>query len=190
MQRPVLFCELLLAFGCGLVSPTAHGQGLIRSLNDLGNIVLASRQDGTPIHVRDVAEVRFAPMIRQGAVTRDGRGEAVTGVCMMLNGENARVVANRVKAEIERIKLSLPSGVTIEAFYDRTDLVRRTMLTVLKNLSEGGLLVIVILFLLLGNLRAGLVVACSIPLAMCFAVDNMVSWGIAGSLMSLGAIDF
>ena len=129
-------------------------------------------------------------MIRQGAVTRDGRGEAVTGICMMLIGENARVVADRIKAEIERIKPSLPAGVTIETFYDRTDLVRRTILTVLKNLSEGGVLVIVVLLLLLGNLRAGLVVALAIPLAMFFAVDNMVYWGIAGSLMSLGAIDF
>ncbi len=167
-----------------------RGQGLIQSLDDLGAVVLASREDGTPIHVRDVARVRFAPMIRQGAVTRDGRGEAVTGICMMLMGENARVVADRVQEEIERIEPSLPPGVTIETFYDRTDLVRRTIMTVLKNLSEGGLLVIVILFLLLGNLRAGLVVACAIPLAMFFAVNNMVYWGIAGSLMSLGAIDF
>ncbi len=167
-----------------------RGQGLVKTLEEVGSIVLANREDGTPIHIRDVAEVRFAPMIRQGAVTRDGRGEAVTGICMMLMGENARVVADRVKAELERIKPSLPPGVTIETFYDRTDLVRRTILTVLKNLSEGGLLVIVVLFLLLGNLRAGLVVAVAIPLAMFFAVDNMVYWGIAGSLMSLGAIDF
>jgi Cu/Ag efflux pump CusA len=167
-----------------------RGQGLIKSLDELGDVVLASREDGTPIHVSDVAEVRFAPMLRQGAVTRDGRGEAVTGICMMLMGENARVVAERVKAEIERIEPSLPPGVTIEVFYDRTDLVFRTIMTVLKNLSEGGLLVIVVLFLLLGNLRAGLVVAFAIPLAMFFAIDNMVYWGIAGSLMSLGAIDF
>ena len=167
-----------------------RGQGLVKSLEDVGSVVLSNREDGTPIHIRDVGEVRFAPMIRQGAVTRDGRGEAVTGICMMLMGENARVVADRVKAELERIKPSLPPGVTIETFYDRTDLVRRTILTVLKNLSEGGLLVIVVLFLLLGNLRAGLVVAVAIPLAMFFAIDNMVYWGIAGSLMSLGAIDF
>ncbi len=167
-----------------------RGEGLIEKLDDVANIVLDSRQDGTPIHVRDVGEVRFAPMIRQGAVTRDGRGEVVSGITMMLMGENSRVVVDRVKAKIEDIRKTLPKGVTIESYYDRTDLVRKTILTVLKNLSEGGLLVIVVLFILLGNLRAGLVVACAIPMAMLFAIDMMLYWGIAGSLMSLGAIDF
>jgi len=168
-----------------------RGEGLVQSLQDIENIVVDAREDGTPIFIRDVAAaVLFAPMIRQGAVTRDGRGEIVSGITMMLMGENSRVVVDRVKGAIERIKKTLPPGVTIDAYYDRTELVRKTILTVLKNLSEGGLLVIAVLFLLLGNVRAGLVVAFAIPLAMLFAVDMMLWWGIAGSLMSLGAIDF
>jgi Cu/Ag efflux pump CusA len=168
-----------------------RGEGLVQSLQDIENIVVDSREDGTPIFIRDVAAaVLFAPMIRQGAVTRDGRGEIVSGITMMLMGENSRVVVDRVKRAIEQIKKTLPKGVTIDTYYDRTELVRKTILTVLKNLSEGGLLVIAVLFLLLGNVRAGLVVAFAIPLAMLFAVDMMLWWGIAGSLMSLGAIDF
>ena len=168
-----------------------RGEGLVQSLGDIENIVVDAREDGTPIFIRDVAaSVRFAPMIRQGAVTRDGRGEIVSGITMMLMGENSRVVVDRVKESIERIKKTLPRGVTIDTYYDRTELVRKTILTVLKNLSEGGLLVIAVLFLLLGNVRAGLVVALAIPLSMLFAVDMMLWWGIAGSLMSLGAIDF
>lgn len=168
-----------------------RGEGLVQSLQDIENIVVDAREDGTPIYIRDVASaVRFSPMIRQGAVTRDGRGEIVSGITMMLMGENSRVVVDRVKEAIERIKKTLPAGVTIDPYYDRTELVRKTIRTVLKNLSEGGLLVIAVLFLLLGNVRAGLVVALAIPLAMLFAVDMMLWWGIAGSLMSLGAIDF
>lgn len=167
-----------------------RGEGLIRQLSDIGNIVVSTRNEGTPIYIRDIADVKFAPMVRQGAVTRDGRGEAVTGVVMMLIGENSRTVVNRVKEEIEEIKKSLPSGVTIDTYYDRTELIRKTIGTVTKNLIEGALLVIVVLFLLLGNFRAGLIVASAIPLSMLFAFTGMNYFGISGNLMSLGAIDF
>lgn len=167
-----------------------RGEGLIKNLSDIGNIVVSTRSEGTPIYIRDIAEVKYAPMVRQGAVTRDGRGEAVTGVVMMLIGENSRAVVNRVKVKIEEIKKSLPPGVTIDTYYDRTELVRKTIKTVSKNLTEGALLVIVILFLILGNFRAGLIVASAIPLSMLFAFTGMNYFGISGNLMSLGAIDF
>ena len=167
-----------------------RGEGLVRGLKDIGNIVIATRNEGTPIFIRDVAEVAFAPMVRQGAVTRDGEGEVVTGVVMMLIGENSRTVVNRVKEKIEDIKISLPPGVTIDAYYDRTELVRKTIKTVTKNLGEGALLVILILFLILGNFRAGLIVAAAIPLSMLVAFTGMNYFRISGNLMSLGAIDF
>ncbi|HLF93486.1 MAG TPA: CusA/CzcA family heavy metal efflux RND transporter [Planctomycetota bacterium] len=167
-----------------------RGEGLISSLEDVGNIVVETREDGTPIYIRNLGEVRFAPMIRQGAVTRDGRGEAVTGTVMMLMGENSRAVVDRVKVKIEEIRKGLPPGVTIDTFYDRTDLVRRTIRTVAVNLAEGGILVIVVLFILLGNLRGGLVVALAIPLSMTVAFMAMVQGKVSANLMSLGALDF
>jgi len=167
-----------------------RGEGLIKELSDIGNIVVSASNEGTPIYISDIAEVILAPMVRQGAVTRDGRGEAVTGVVMMLIGENSRTVVNRVKEKIEEIKKSLLPGVTIDTYYDRTELVRKTIKTVTKNLTEGALLVIVILFLILGNFRAGLIVASAIPLSMLFAFTGMNYFGISGNLMSLGAIDF
>ncbi|MGH7818778.1 MAG: efflux RND transporter permease subunit [Candidatus Binatia bacterium] len=167
-----------------------RGEGLVSGLDDIGGIVLASRNEGTPIYVRDLGRVRFAPMVRQGAVTRDGRGEAVTGVVMMLIGENSRVVARRVHEKIQEIQKSLPAGVKIDTYYDRTELVRRTIRTVVKNLLEGAFLVVAILLLLLGNLRGGLIVASAIPLSMLVAFTGMVYAGLSGNLMSLGAIDF
>ena len=167
-----------------------RGEGLIGSLEDLENIVVAARDGATPIYVRDLGRIRFAPMVRQGAVTRDGRGEAVTGVAMMLIGENSRVVARRIDERIREIEKSLPAGVEIDTYYDRTELVRRTIWTVTKNLSEGALLVIAVLLLLLGNLRGGLIVASAIPLSMLVAFTGMVYAGLSGNLMSLGAIDF
>lgn len=167
-----------------------RGEGLIKSLADIENIVLDSKQDGTPIFIRDVADVRLAPMLRQGAVTRDGRGECVTGIVMLLMGENARTVVDNVKERVEQIQKTLPEGVYIDVFYDRTDLVRKTIQTVSKNLLEGGLLVIVVLLLLLGNLRAGLIVAVAVPLSMLGAFIGMYCAGLSGNLMSLGAIDF
>ncbi|MGH9338929.1 MAG: efflux RND transporter permease subunit [Acidobacteriota bacterium] len=167
-----------------------RGEGLIDDLKQIGDIVLAADEDGTPMYVKNVAEVKFAPMVRQGAVTRDGKGEAVTGVVMMLIDQNSRVVVNRVKAKIEEIKKSLPPGVTIHTYYDRTELVRKTINTVIKNLSEGGLLVIAVLLLLLGSFRGGLIVASAIPLSMLVAFIGMRQFGLSGNLMSLGAIDF
>ncbi len=167
-----------------------RGEGLVRSLGDIENIVVAARHDGTPIYIRNIATVDFAPMVRQGAVTRDGRGEAVTGVVMMLIGENSRVVVDRVKRKVEELEKSLPPGVTIDTYYDRTDLVRKTIRTVAQNLGEGALFVVVVLFVLLGNLRAGLIVAAAIPLSMLAAFIAMNYVGLSGNLMSLGAIDF
>jgi cobalt-zinc-cadmium resistance protein CzcA len=167
-----------------------RGEGLVSSLEDIANIVLSYDESGTPVYVRNVAVVEFAPMIRQGAVTRDGRGEAVVGIVMMLMGENSRVVVNDVKEKIEQVKKTLPAGVTIDTFYDRTELVRRTIKTVAKNLIEGGLLVVVVLLLLLGNLRGGLIVSAAIPISMLVAFTAMRQAGLSGNLMSLGAIDF
>ena len=130
-------------------------------------------------------------MVRQGAVTRDGRGEAVVGIVMMLMGANSREVVTDAKASVEAMKPALAKlGVTIEPFYDRTELVKKTIHTVAKNLSEGGLLVIVVLFLMLRNMRAGLIVASAIPLSMLVAFLGMKWFGVSGNLMSLGAIDF
>ena len=167
-----------------------RGEGLITSVDDVANIVLDDRADGTPIYVRDVADVRLAPLLRQGAVTRDGRGEGVVGIVMLLMGENARVVVDRVKQKVAEIEKTLPEGVMIDTFYDRTDLVRKTIATVEKSLAEGGLLVIIVLLLLLGSLKAGLIVALAVPLSMLGAFIGMVLTGLSGNLMSLGAIDF
>lgn len=167
-----------------------RGEGLVTSLEDIGNIVVAVNDSGTPIYVRQLGEVQFAPMVRQGAATRDGRGEVVTGVVMMLIGENSRVVSQRVHERLEEISKTLPPGVTVETYYDRTELVRKTIGTVEKNLTEGALLVIFVLLVLLGNLRAAVLVALSIPLSMLGAFVGMVWMGLSGNLMSLGAIDF
>jgi len=167
-----------------------RGEGLVQSLEEIGDIVVAARNDGTPIYVRQLGDVQFAPMVRQGAVTRDGQGEVVTGVAMMLINENSRIVVNQIKEKIEEVRKSLPPGVVIDTYYDRTELVRRTIHTVGKNLSEGALFVVVVLFVLLGNLRAGLIVASAIPMSMLVAFIAMNYVGLSGNLMSLGAIDF
>ncbi len=166
-----------------------RGEGLLTSLTDLERVVVAS-DGGTPVYLRDVAEVEFAPLLRQGAVTRDGDREAVAGIVLMLLGENSRTVADRVDATVVEIEKTLPEGVTIDAYYNRSDLVRRTLRTVATNLLEGGLLVVVILLLLIGSLRAGLLVASVIPLSMLVAFSAMRWAGVSGNLMSLGAIDF
>ena len=167
-----------------------RGEGLVEQLSDVDNIVVGAGEGGTPIYIKNLGRTVFAPMVRQGAVTRDGRGEVVTGVVLMLMGENSRVVAERVKEKIEEIKKSLPPGVQIDPYYDRTDLVRKTIKTVSRNLLEGGVLVVAVLLLLLGNFRGGLIVASAIPLSMLFAFTGMVQAGLSGNLMSLGAIDF
>lgn len=166
-----------------------RGVGQVQDLDQIRNIVVSSR-GGTAVRVGDVADVVIGSTIRQGAVTKNGRGEAVTGIVMMRMGSNARTVVDAVKERFELARLSLPEGVTLRPFYDRTELINRTIKTVETNLIEGAVLVVVVLFLLLGNIRAALIVAAAIPLSMMFAVSMMVKAGIAGSLMSLGAIDF
>jgi len=168
-----------------------RGEGLLTSLGEIEQVIVGYDADtATPIYVRDIGRAEFAPMIRQGAVTRDGRGEAVIGIVMMLMGENSRVVSMNVHQRIEEIQKTLPKGVTIDTFYDRTELVNRTIRTVAKNLAEGGALVIIILLLLLGSLRGGLIVALAIPLSMLVSFTAMRFAGLSGNLMSLGAIDF
>ena len=167
-----------------------RGEGLVRSLEDLERIVIETRGDGTPIYLRQIADVRFAPVIRQGAVTRDGRGEGVVGVVMLLAGENSRAVVERVKAKIAEVEKTLPPGMMIDTFYDRTELVKKTIDTLTRNLLEGGALVIIVLLIMLGSFRAGLIVALAVPLSMLGAFVGMVYANISGNLMSLGAIDF
>ncbi len=167
-----------------------RGMSLLQSKEDIGNVVIRREADGTPILVRDIASVEIAPMTRQGAVTRDGRGEAVTGLVMMLIGENSREVVQAAKARLSEIQKTLPDGVWLEVTYDRAALIGRTLKTVLTNLTEGGMLVIIVLLFMLGSLRAGIIVALAIPLSMLFATNLMHLTGITASLMSLGAIDF
>jgi len=167
-----------------------RGEALISSLADIEKIVVGVSPTGTPILVRNLGDVRFAPMVRQGFATQDGKGEIVVGVAMMLIGENSRVVVDRVKQKLSVIQRTLPSGVRVEPLYDRTELVRRTIGTVSRNLLEGGLLVIAVLLLLLGSFKGGVMVSLAIPLSMLVAFAGMVQANISGNLMSLGAIDF
>ncbi len=166
-----------------------RGEGLVGSLDDIRTIVVDNR-DGKPIRIADVARVAFAPMLRQGAVTRDGDREAVVGMVMMIMGGNSRQVVGDVKAKIAEIQKSLPAGVSIDTFYDRTELVAKTIHTVGENIGLGVLLVIVTLFVLLGDVRAGLIVAAAIPLSAMCALIAMRYAGVSANLMSLGAIDF
>jgi cobalt-zinc-cadmium resistance protein CzcA len=167
-----------------------RGQAMLKSVEDIENVVVRTRPGGFPILIRDLGSVRIGPMTRQGAVTRDGRGEIVTGMVMMLLGENSRRVVQAAKQRLEDIQPTLPEGVAVEVIYDRAELIDRTLRTVLVNLSEGGLLVVIVLLLLLGSIRAGLIVALAIPLSMLFAANVMQATAITASLMSLGAIDF
>jgi cobalt-zinc-cadmium resistance protein CzcA len=166
-----------------------QGIGRVTNLDQIGDIVIKAK-DGVPVHVHDVADLEIGAEIRRGAVTYGGRGEAVLGLGFMLIGQNTHQVTSRLKAKLEEIKRNLPSDVRVEAVYDRTELVDHVIDTVRKNLFEGGLFVIAVLFMFLGNLRAGLIVALAIPLSMLFAFSGMLQFAIAGSLMSLGAIDF
>ncbi len=167
-----------------------RGSSLLTNIDDIKSVVIRREKDGTPILVSDIATVEIAPMTRQGAVTRDGRGEAVTGLVMMLIGENSRLVVNAAKKRLKEIQKTLPEGVTLEVTYDRAALIGRTLKTVLTNLTEGGILVMIVLLFMLGSLRAGLLVALAIPLSMLFATNVMLMTGVTASLMSLGAIDF
>lgn len=164
--------------------------GLIGSLDDVGKIVVANTNQGIPILIRNIADVKFGHATRYGAMTYNNEGEVVGGLVLMLKGANSSAVVENVQARMEQIQKTLPEGVVIDAFLDRGDLVGRAIGTVEKNLLEGALIVIAVLVLFLGNLRAGLIVASVIPLAMLFAVALMRVFGVSGNLMSLGAIDF
>ena len=166
-----------------------QGIGIATRIPDIEEMIIEARK-GVPIRVRDVAKVVEGREIRRGAVTADGRGEVVLGLGFMLIGENSHDVAGRLRVRLDEIRKSLPEGVEVAAVFERTTLVDRVLETVKTNLLEGALLVVAVLFVFLGNLRAGLVVAIAIPLSMLFAGNLMLRFGIAGSLMSLGAIDF
>jgi len=152
-----------------------RGRGLIRDLDDVAKVVVARDARGTPVYLDMLGRIEFAPMIRQGAVTRDGEGEAVVGIVMMLMGANSRTVAHDVAERIDQIRRTLPEGVEIDAFYDRQELVQRTIATVAKNLAEGGLLVVVVLLLLLGSLRGQ-------DLGKMLAVSLLIVGGAAATL--------
>ncbi|MDP6542984.1 MAG: CusA/CzcA family heavy metal efflux RND transporter [Phycisphaerae bacterium] len=165
-----------------------RGISLTQNVSEIENIVITAH-DGTPIRIRDVATVKVGHEIRRGASTANGQGEVVLGLGFMLMGENSDEVTRRLKERLEDVRESLPSGVEIHPVYDRTTLVDQVLDTARNNLLEGGILVVAVLFIFLGNLRAGLIVAAAIPLSMCFAFNGMLRFGIVGSLMSLGAID-
>ncbi len=165
-------------------------EGLATTIDDLNKVVVKNTKNGTPILVRDVATVQYGHAVRYGAMTRNNDGEVVGAVVMMLKGENSNEVIANIKTRIAQIEKTLPEGIEIEAFLDRTKLVDRAIATVATNLVEGALIVIFVLILFLGNFRAGLVVASVIPLSMLFAVAMMNLFGVSGNLMSLGAIDF
>ncbi len=166
---------------------TVRGIGRATTGQDLEEIVLTSRQ-GTPVVLRDVAQITVGPMQRQGAVLRDGKGETVSGMVIMLKGENGKHVIDRVKERLAILRL--PPGVRIAPFYDQSSVIDRTIHTVKKNLIEGGILVVAVLFVFLGNIRAALIVAAVIPLSMLVAFLGMQLFGVSANLMSLGAIDF
>lgn len=166
-----------------------RGIGVVKNLEDVANITVKT-VDGTPVKVGDVAKVQLGHATRFGAVTRNGEGEVVAGIAIMLKGENFQKVSKNVKERINQIQKSLPEGVVIEPFIDRTNLVDRVEGTIARNLIEGGLIVIFVLVIFLGNWQAGLVVASVIPQSMLFAFGMMKTFGIDGNLMSLGAIDF
>lgn len=166
-----------------------RGEGLMRSLDDIKNTLVANI-DGQPIFIRDVAEVNYGSFVRYGAFTKNGKGEAVGGIVMMLKGENSNDVIKAVKERITLIQKSLPEGVVIKPFLDRSKLIKSTTSTVAENLSLGALIVIFVLVIFLGNLRGGLIVASTIPLALLFAFIMMNIFGVWANLMSLGALDF
>ena len=170
-------------------SSLIQGVGRARSLDEIGKIVITAR-DGVPIRIKDVAEVGIGHVIRRGGVTANGKGEVVLGLAFMRMGENSRDVTMALDAAMQDVKKALPPGVEVTVAYERTHLVNQVLHTVERNLTEGAVLVIAVLFAFLGSLRAGLIVASAIPLSMLFAVTMMERVGIAGSLMSLGAIDF
>jgi heavy metal efflux system protein len=182
-------------FGAGYIESrgerlTVRGLGRLADATDIGNVVVATRNGGTPIHVHDVADVTTGPMPREGGVSRDGRGETLAGMIVMLKGANGKEVVSLVEARLNEIRRLLPQGVTIRPFYNQGEVVDRTTRTVVKNLAEGGLLVVLILVVFLRNVRASLITASVIPLSLLFAFVIMQRSGISANLMSLGALDF
>ena len=182
-------------FGAGYIETrgerfTVRGLGRLADTLDIGNVVVSTRAGGTPVYVRDVATVTIGPMPREGAVSRDGRGETLSGMIVMLKGANGKEVVEGVKARLEEIRPLLPANVAIRPFYNQGDVVDRTTHTVFRNLLEGGLLVMLVLFLFLRNIRASLITASVIPLSMLFAFLLMKRFGVSANLMSLGALDF
>ncbi len=167
-----------------------RGVGLVENTDDIAHIVVKTSSEGVPVYVKDLGDIVEGKGIRQGAVTAEGEGEIVSGMAIMLKGENSRIVATRVAERIDEIRKTLPAGVTIEPFYDRTALVKRAIATVETNLLEGAALVIFVLLLLLGNWRGAVLVATIIPLSMLFAAILMRIFNVSGNLMSLGALDF
>ena len=182
-------------FGAGYIENrgerfTVRGLGRLANEADIGNVVVSTRTGGTPIYVRDVARVAVGPMPREGAVSRDGRGETLSGMIVMLKGANGKEVVTAVEARLEEIRRLLPHGATIRPFYNQGDVVDNTTRTVFRNLLEGGLLVALILFVFLRNVRASLITASVIPLSLLFAFLAMKGSGVSANLMSLGALDF
>lgn len=167
-----------------------RSEGLVKTIDDIGKIVVKNLPGGAPVLIRDVGEVRYGMATQYGALCYNDQGEVAGAVVMMLKGENSSKVIRAVKTRIAQIEKTLPEGVEIEAFLDRTKMVNNAIGTVKKNLLEGALIVVFILVLFLGNLRAGLLVASIIPLSMLFAVSMMNLFGVSGNLMSLGALDF
>jgi len=167
-----------------------RGVALLDTVERIAAVVVDSTHEGVPITLKDLGDVTNAPMLRQGAVTRNGRGEIVSGIAMMLLDANSRVVSASLAEEVADIAKTLPPGVTLEVFYNRTELVDRTITTVAENLAEGALLVVFVLLLTLGNVRAAFIAAAVIPLSLLVAFIGMKALGVSGNLMSLGAIDF
>ena len=168
---------------------TLRGMGRAESMAEIGQMVVATR-GGVPVLVRDIADVHMGALPRQGAVTQDGKGEVVTGMVLKLKGADSRRVIRDVRVRLDEVREGIPSHVKITPFYDQTELIARTSTTIAKNLIEGGLLVIAVLFLFLRNVRASLIVASVIPLSMLFAFGGMHLFGVSANLMSLGALDF
>lgn len=167
-----------------------RGVGMAKTLEEVGNILVKKSPHGIPVLVRDVADVRIGHALRYGALTWNGEREAVGGIVMMLKGENSAQVVEKIKERLEVIEQSLPDDISIEAYSDRSELIQRVIHTVEKNLLEGAIIVVLVLVLFLGNMRAGLIVASAIPLSMLFALGMMKLFGVSANLMSLGAIDF
>jgi cobalt-zinc-cadmium resistance protein CzcA len=167
-----------------------RGEGQLRTLREIERVVISVDEDGTPIQVRSLGKAQVGAALPQGVVTRDGKGEAVTGTVLMLVGQNSRDVVHAVKAKIEQLRRELPAGVRIDTVYDRASFIDRTLKTVGSNLLEGALLVALVILVFLRSWRASLLVTMGIPVAMLIAVCGMLQLGVTGSLMSLGAIDF